>query len=254
MLLFDTKIFSSIYQNKILNLFVNRITEMTNIQIYFYLFTVEALFIIGYIFFTQKISTYLFNIIILFFIYLLPSIFVGRFFYYEVTTLIYLNIIFVIHIFNKIEKSDLHKIIAFTYLIFNIFAIITVRYNRAYTVIPNLQGVVLTDIFIAPQMVFEQPTYSIGFPYHTNIKGITDNHTILFTTNEEELKQLLKEHSVEYIYLPKQLDYKYYLNPHLNTNKLYGKIITNQVDYIWLEKISKDTDKYYLYKINYSKF
>lgn len=227
---------------------------MTNIQIYFYLFSIETILIIGYIFFTQKMPLHIFNITCLFIIYLIPSLIVGRFFYYEVATLIYLNIVFIIYIFNSLEKSDLHKIIAFVYLIFNIFAIIAVRYTRPYTIIPNLQGVVLTDIFIAPQMVFEQPTYSVGFPYHTNIKGITDNHIMLFTSDEKELKKLIQKHLVEYIYLPKQLDFTYYKEPNLNTDKLYGKIITDKINYTWLEKLSKNTDNYYLYKVNLSKF
>lgn len=253
-LLFGEKLLAPVYDEKILKLFISRITEMTNIQIYFYLFSIETILIIGYIFFTQKMPLHIFNITCLFIIYLIPSLIVGRFFYYEVATLIYLNIIFIIYIFNSLEKSDLHKIIAFVYLIFNIFAIIAVRYTRPYTIIPNLQGVVLTDIFIAPQMVFEQQTYSVGFPYHTNIKGITDNHIMLFTSDEKELKKLIQKHLVEYIYLPKQLDFTYYKEPNLNTDKLYGKIITDKVNYTWLEKLSKNTDNYYLYKVNLSKF
>ena len=71
---------------------------------------------------------------------------------------------------------------------------------------------------------------------------------MFFTTNEPELKTLLQKHNIEYIFLFKTIA-KRYKSPTENTDKLYGKIITDTTIYPWLEKISKPEDGFYLYKV-----
>ena len=114
---------------------------------------------------------------------------------------------------------------------------------------PEVSGVVLTDTFRGPELVWRQGVDTVSSPCHTNVKGINDEHEMWFTTNEKRLKKLLKRHHVNYVVLPDTIKSKYYIEPEDNTDKLYGKVLTGKDIYPWMERTSENT-----YRINYDKF
>lgn len=154
-----------------------------------------------------------------------------------------------IAISGLINKSNKYKIIAFVYVIWPIFYLLSFDYYPNKIDMPKMSGVALTDTFRGPELVWRQNVDTISSPYHTNVEGIGNSHTMWFTTDENTLKELLLKHEVSYIYLPNIKISKYYINPDENTDKLYGKVLTGKDEYKWMQKIS---DR--LYKVNYADF
>ena len=70
-----------------------------------------------------------------------------------------------------------------------------------------------------------------------------------FTTDEKELKSLLKQYNVHTLYLPHQSFSNFYINPYYNLDKLYGKVMTGEEIYPWMDKIGESH-----YVVNYDKF
>lgn len=167
----------------------------------------------------------------------------------------YLNLWLVLYSFgliatsSLINKSDKYKTITFIYVIWPIFYLLSFDYNPTKIEMPEMSGVVLTDTFRGPELVWRQNVDTVASPYHTNVEGIGNSHTMWFTTDENTLKKLLQKHEVSYIYLPNIKISKYYINPNKNTDKLYGKVLTGKDEYPWMQKVS---DR--LYKVNYEDF
>lgn len=147
------------------------------------------------------------------------------------------------------NKDNKYKIAAFIYLIWPIFYLASFDFQPDIIPADKLNGVVLTDIFRGPELVWKQNIDTVASPYHTNIEGIRDNHVMWFTSDENELKRLLKKRDVNYITLPQSAELCYYNDPENNTDKLYGKVLTGKDIYPWMEKTGKRT-----YRINYDKF
>lgn len=96
---------------------------------------------------------------------------------------------------------------------------------KMFSKYPFKEGSVVTDVFITPYVMWYANRPTVASPYHTNIEGIKDNHDILFSNDETKVLQLLLKHKVKTIIMPWQLhDEKYYVEPKLNCDKLYGKI------------------------------
>ena len=102
----------------------------------------------------------------------------------------------------------------------------------------------LINLFYAPQLVFFQNIDTVGGPYHTNIEGIVDNHTLWFSDDEAEIISLLKKHNVHSIYVK----YDEETDPEKHTDQLFGKIMSGKNLYPWLIKIDDGH-----YEVDYNK-
>jgi hypothetical protein len=54
-------------------------------------------------------------------------------------------------------------------------------------------GSVVADTFLAPKIVWNTNLAVVASPYHRNVEGIIDNHKILFSKDEKEVKELIKK-------------------------------------------------------------
>ena len=103
------------------------------------------------------------------------------------------------------------------------------------------QGAVVSDIFISPYILWYSERPTVASPYHRNIEGITDNHEILFSNNEQKVKELLIKHQVKAIILPIADESNTYYNaPSRNCDKLYGQIMACNTRYPWLKKVYRN--------------
>ena len=108
------------------------------------------------------------------------------------------------------------------------------------------QGAVLSDAFISPYILWYAERPTVASPYHRNVEGIIDNHEILFSSDEQKVKELLKKHHVKAIILPiTDVDNPYYVNPAQNCDKLYGQVMACDTYPSWLKKVYRN-DKYKL--------
>ena len=117
------------------------------------------------------------------------------------------------------------------------FAIYTLSTNDILSITPktptlvNLEknkfpeGSVVTDAFITPYIIWYAEKPTIASTYHRNMAGIIDNHKILFSTDKDEVIKLIRKHQVGSIYLPYNIDSKYYAEPKKNCDRLYGQIM-----------------------------
>jgi len=110
------------------------------------------------------------------------------------------------------------------------------------------QGTIATELFYAPYIIWFGGHSVIASPYHRNVEGILDNHRIFFSSDENEVKALIKKHQVKYIFLPVGLDETYYQNPLKNCDKLYGQILGCHNYPQWL-KVLHQGDDYYLFEV-----
>jgi hypothetical protein len=207
----------------------------------------------GILFFHYKIKTYLLiNLLVMLLFYLPFACLICRFCSYTQTVSVYFIFVF---LFETSKSEDLkNKLIEISFITLNIFFLSALRYEPKYMDTPAVEGTVLTDLFVAPRLIYQQNVKSVDSPYHNNNEGILDAQTMFFTSDEQTLKELIKKHSVTYIYLPEEYaSTRKYKLPEKNTDKLYGKIITDKNVYEWLENKSVD-QKYRLYKVNYDKF
>lgn len=76
-------------------------------------------------------------------------------------------------------------------------------------------GVLLTDIFDAPQIVWETGKPVLGGPYHTNISGLTDL-TMIFLDQPpyERARQLVQKRDITQVYLTNPRCQNYWLSSH----------------------------------------
>lgn len=177
------------------------------------------------------------------------SIFVIRFYQYYLMVWLFLYSFGLFLLFERKDMSDKYKILTFIYVVWPVFYLASFDFQPYNHNIPNMQGVILADTFRGPEIVWEKNADTVGSPYHNNVKGIKDNHTLWFTSDEEELKSLLKKRKITYVTLYNVTEAPYYISPDDNTDKLYGKVLTGKNIYPWMEKTDERT-----YLINYNKF
>ena len=249
-LIFGTStLFTSIYDPEVKKYFVVRINEMSTVIGYrfFYPSILIGLVLMTYLLRISKFrQLYIWDIILLNLGSLALGSYIVRFFPYYLVALCFMSVVFIIIILQ--QKSKISKICAFVFFIINIFYMFTFSTYPERLQQPDLHGTVLTHLFDAPYLIYYKNVDTVGSPYHTNIEGIIDNHRMFFTSDENELKFLLKKHHVDYIYL-KSYEFEYYKDSDNNTDKLYGKILSGKNLYPWLENVEDFT-----YKVNYDKF
>ena len=112
-------------------------------------------------------------------------------------------------------------------------------------------GAVVTDVFIAPYIIWYTEKPVIASPYHRNVEGILDNHQILFSSDMNEVIKLIRKHKVGSIYIPQNMDSDYYKEPEKNCDKLYGQIMKCGNYPEWL--IKKNHPNSYLYVVDWQK-
>lgn len=112
-------------------------------------------------------------------------------------------------------------------------------------------GAVVTDVFIAPYIIWYTEKPVIASPYHRNVEGILDNHQILFSSDMNKVIKLIRKHKVGSIYIPQNMDSDYYKEPEKNCDKLYGQIMKCGNYPEWL--IKKNHPNSYLYVVDWQK-
>lgn len=188
--------------------------------------------------------------------YFIPFAFVRRFSPYELCLLTYLNIVFINKLFTLDYSLKNTKIIAITYMYAAIFILCSFTYIPCLPVnsaIVPQNSSVLTNIFSAPQLIFDKQVKVIGIPYHPASFGIAENHKLFHSTDENEIKRLLQKHNIEYIYMPINRFYQAAVFSTEDEKKFHRKLITGKNLYPWLNKIDTKTEDL-LYKIDYQKF
>lgn len=233
----------------VMKYFMPRITEMNSIFGSFNFLILPAILggaLVFYIGFKQPFKYYF---LMLYLLTVPLGVCIVRFYPYYIGVWVMLYAFGLIKVAGFINKSPKQKIIAFIYVIWPIFYFCSFDFLASKIDMPKMSGVVLTDVFRGPELVWQQNTDTVASPYHTNEEGIEDNHTMWFTTDENILKKLLRKHGITYIYLPDILISEYYVNPYDNTDKLYGKVLAQKDAYPWMQKIAER-----LYKVDYTKF
>lgn len=246
-------IFAPVYDEEVLLYFTPYVDEMKPMYYMFgYLFPcVISGFIIvcALLYISRCRQAYITNLGLLYLLTAVSAVWVVRFYPYYlcVWLLIYSFGLFILMILK--DKDIKYKLVTFFYVLFPIFYVCSMQGAPTYPRPKHdISGVVLTSVFSAPELMYNQDIDTIGSPYHSNIEGIRDNHTMWFTENEAELKSLIIKHNVNYILLFKPIDYSCYPSPDENINKLYGKVITGKELYPWMIKEAE-----MLYRIDYDK-
>lgn len=145
-------------------------------------------------------------------------------------------------------------LILLEFVSFTVYALLTEMKLPPVLIIPMEvvqalpSGTVATDVFFAPDFIWDGGHNVIASPYHRNVEGILDNHMIFFETDENEVIRLLRKHQVTYLFLAEGIDDTYYFEPQNNCDKLYGKILSCGDVPHWLERIP--TPSGFLYKVN----
>ena len=173
----------------------------------------------------------------------------NRFYPYYLGVFVFIIALILNRLLLKAETQVLYKWLSLFYIACPILYLATSSKISADSIFPPVEGVVLSDLFKTPELLFRQGVDCVGSPYHTNVEGIVANHTMWFTTDEKELKLLLKQYNVRTLYLPFQSLSKFYIDPYYNLDKLYGKVMTGKEIYPWMEKIAEG-----YYVVNYDKF
>lgn len=250
-LLFGTEtLFTSIYDPQVKEYFVSRINEMSSVLGYRFFYPsilIGLLMMIYLLVITKCRQLCVLNITFLSLSILIIGGALIRFFPYYLVAICFLTAAFIIFAHQHMQKK--YQICCFIFFLLNFSYMVSFSSYPDRVEIPHLKGTTLTHLFDAPYLIFYQGVDTVGSPYHSNVEGIIDNHRMFFTSDEEELKALLKKHKVEYIYLHSH-EFSYYKNSEENTDKLYGKIMSGKNLYPWMEMESSSG----IYKVNYDKF
>ena len=167
---------------------------------------------------------------------------------------------------NQAKLKNL-SFLAAVFLLYNVdfitFALNTLISNKIEDIKPKTptqvnidakllpSGAVVTDVFIAPYIIWYAEKPVIASPYHRNVEGILDNHQILFSSDSDKVVKLIRKHKVGSIYLPLNMDSDYYKEPEKNCDKLYGQIMKCGNYPEWL--IKQNTSNSYLYTVDWKK-
>ena len=248
-----------VYTDDVRQYFLPYIDEMKPMydKFYIYLSVISGLSILGYLLYQSRGKhTYIIDLTVFILIFLPLGITVDRFYHYYLALFLFLNALIIYLLMYVGLKYQTASVILFGYIIANLFYVTSFYSQPHPALLPdNINGVVATDLFNGPVICFEKQVKTVSGPYHTNSEGITDNHKIFFSTDENEVKQTLLKHGVEYIYMPLLSERSdYYVEPEQNTDKLYGKIMTGTDVYPWLERVSEDAEHNQVYKVRYDLF
>ena len=160
----------------------------------------------------------------------------------------FINAITIATLIYMSARSKLHARAATAYLLLIIFYLYSFYYSpRPKDKLPD-HGVVFSDLFMMPQYIFDGGLDALGMPYHSNIEGLHDYYTALYTNDEQELKVILQKHNVSAIYITSHWREKFADSATL-IPPLYQKILGDKQHYSWLRD---DGDG--LYSIDYQKF
>ncbi len=250
-------LFAQIYDENVKQYFLPYISEMQPFWQFSYTLKMaifETTLVLLLLFYKPQKSRILeINLALLFVFFFIPLLFAQRFTTYELCILVYLNIVFLNHQFCRSTPTLADKSLTLGYICAILFLSVSFIYEPEHplksSVVPQ-NSVVLSDIFTAPQLIFDRNIKTVAIPYHSAAAGITDTHKIFFSDNETEIKELLQKHQVEYIFLPYN-SYYYYTASTQPTDKFYGKIITGKNLYPWLTKIDTGSTKDLLYKVDF---
>lgn len=172
------------------------------------------------------------------FCYITTAIFL-RFYPYLIMTFSFLSALLLFELMHKGSENIKFKWLAFSYMVVTTLPFLATYIKHEPFKAPQLKNSALVDMMDVPEVVFYQNIDAVGGPYHPNAEGIVDNYLMWFTTDENELKKLIKKHNISSIYLKSKNRPDYYIEPEKNTDKLYGKVMTGKNIYPWLKKIGE---------------
>lgn len=239
-------LFAPIYHETILKFFIPMISEMAPLAYFLMPPVAVGMIIASYLSINKPYERCL---SLLYFITAFSGMFVARFYPYYIVVWLVLYAYGMIALL-RLKYTDIkYKTALLIYLIWPVFYLALFTSEPDKTPDIKLSGVVLAETFDGPELVWRYNVDTVASPYHTNIAGIRDNHILWFTTNENELKELLKHRHVTYITMYGVQKSDAYPNPQDNTDKLYGKVLTGKDIYPWMEKTEERT-----YRVNYDKF
>ena len=253
-IVFGTKtLFTSIYDTNIQQYFLPRITEMYNILKFEYAQPIVAFglaCIILLLSFSGKPKVFAVDLSIFTLFSTVICCFVIRFYPYYVVLFCFLSTLFVYMALYDGMKKKIYKLVAFAYMIGNLTLMASYSSYPGRPDYPDFKhGVLLTDVFLTPYLVYTYDIDTVGSPYHTNIEGIIDNHIMWFTNDEEKLKELLKKHGVTQIYLDNHGINEYYMKYKAEEDNLYGRVMKQKELYDWLKEGDNE-----IYSVNYDRF
>ncbi len=253
-IVFGTKtLFTSIYDTNIQQYFLPRITEMYNILKFEYAQPIVAFglaCIILLLSFSGKPKVFAVDLSIFTLFSTVICCLVIRFYPYYVVLFCFLSTLFIYMALYDGMKKKIYKLVAFAYMIGNLTLMASYSSYPGRPDYPDFKhGVLLTDVFLTPYLVYTYDIDTVGSPYHTNIEGIVDNHIMWFTNDEEKLKELLKKHGVTQIYLGNHGLNEYYMKYKAEEDNLYGRVMKQKELYDWLKEGDNE-----IYSVNYDKF
>lgn len=187
-----------------------------------------------------------------------------RFYPYYLAVFLYLNS-FIIFSWMFLSTDKKYAYAIFIYLTTNIFLLTSFQSVAHSQTIPPISEKIenlATDYNISPQFCWDLGIKTLASPYHYNVRGLIDNHKLFFSSDEDEIKEILQQHQIKYIYLPqtdlndtgKSFRNDYYIEPEKNIDKFYGKIMTGKDIYDWLDVVPSDFKNGIIYKVRYELF
>lgn len=242
----SSTLFAPIYAPEVKKYFVPCVQEMSVLGYFFMLPVALGMIIASYMSFSKPHERCL---ALLYFFTAPLGMWISRFYAYYLCLWMVLYACGLVFLFVKKDTDAKLKQVAFIYVLLPVFYFALFDYKPEIAPDMKVSGVVLADTFEGPELVWRYNVDAVASPYHTNVEGIKDNHTMWFTSDENELKELLKKKEVTCITLKGVTKSEYYASPEDNTDKLYGKVFTGKDIYPWMEKIDKRT-----YRVNYEKF
>ena len=188
-----------------------------------------------------------------------------RLYLYYIAVFLYLNGCIIFSWMALSSKFTKYRYAIFFYLAANVFFLTSFQSVSHPQKIPHVTEKIenlATDYNISPQFCWDLDVKTLATPYHTDETGLIDNHKLFFSSDEDEIKNILQQHQIKYIYLPKtefndnKTSYRsdYYIEPEKNTDKFYGKIMTGQQIYNWLEVVPTNLENSSIYKVKYDLF
>ena len=233
---------------------------------YNYIFSwIAGLLIIGFLFYSKFSKLCVLNLALLV-LFTLPLGFIAlRFYPYYLCVFLYLNSIIILLLMHLSRKNTKYGLTVLTYLLLFVFFQASFKSDIHAIPTPDFNNDVdnlATDYKLSVHLTWKQGIKTLSYPYHTDEEGLIDNHRLFFTTDENEIKQLLQKHRINYVYLPKtefnngKVSYRsdYYIEPEKNIDKFYGKIMTGKKIYDWLEVVLSDLKNGTVYKVKIDKF
>lgn len=251
------------FEDSIQIIFTDRVSEMASGgNIYYLAYPIVALCCAILLFQKKEYSPVYFYVLLNLITYIPLQLFAMRF---TATAVFYAAFLITLYLTTLNMKN--WKFVLLTCLLYSLnfitFAIHTLAANDILSITPHTptqvnleknkfpEGSVVTDAFMTPYIIWYAEKPTIASTYHRNITGLIDNNKILFSTDKDEVIKLIRKHKVGSIYLPYDIDSKYYAEPEKNCDRLYGQIMKcgNYPD--WL--IKKEMPNSYFFIVDWTK-